>query len=68
LFAFALSFGEFTATYFLATPTFNTLPVELYRLEGLRLTSFAAADAGLLVIVSLVAFLVIVRGGRRVEL
>jgi thiamine transport system permease protein len=68
LFAFALSFGEFTATYFLATPTFNTLPVELYRLEGLRLTSFAAADAGLLVVVSLVAFLVIVRGGRRVEL
>ncbi len=67
LFAFALSFGEFTATYFLATPTFTTLPVELYRLEGLRLPAEAAAVAGLLVIVSLVAFVVIVRGGRRVE-
>jgi thiamine transport system permease protein len=67
LFAFALSFGEFTATYFLATPTFTTLPVELYRLEGLRLPAVAAAAAGLLVVVSLVAFVVIVRGGRRVE-
>jgi thiamine transport system permease protein len=67
LFAFALSFGEFTATYFLATPTFNTLPIELYRLEELRLAPLAAAAAGLLVVVSLVAFLAIVRGGRRVE-
>jgi thiamine transport system permease protein len=67
LFAFALSFGEFTATYFLATPTFTTLPVELYRLEGLRLPVEAAAASGLLVLVSLAAFLVIVRGGRRVE-
>jgi thiamine transport system permease protein len=67
LFAFALSFGEFTATYFLATPAFTTLPVELYRLEGLRLPAVAAAAAGLLVLVSLAAFLVIVRGGRRVE-
>jgi thiamine transport system permease protein len=67
LFAFALSFGEFTATYFLATPTFNTLPVELYRLEEVRLGALAAAAAGLLVVVSLVAFVLIVRGGRRVE-
>lgn len=67
LFAFALSFGEFTATYFLATPTFTTLPIELYRLEGAREPALAAAVAGLLVLVSLVAFLVIVRGGRRVE-
>jgi thiamine transport system permease protein len=67
LFAFALSFGEFTATYFLATPTFTTLPVELYRLEGLRQPALAAAVAGLLLLVSLASFLVIVRGGRRVE-
>jgi thiamine transport system permease protein len=67
LFAFALSFGEFTATYFLATPTFTTLPVELYRLEGFREPALAAAVAGLLVLVSLASFVVIVRGGRRVE-
>ncbi|MCI4325883.1 MAG: ABC transporter permease subunit [Thermoplasmata archaeon] len=67
LFAFALSFGEFTATYFLATPTFTTLPVELYRLDEIREPALAAAVAGLLVVVSLVSFLVIVRGGRRVE-
>ena len=34
LFGFALGLGEFTATNFLATPAFVTLPVELYRLQG----------------------------------
>jgi thiamine transport system permease protein len=65
LFVFALSFGEFTATFFLATPTFTTLPVELYRLEALRATGPAAAVAALLVLVSLAAFLALQRGGNR---
>jgi thiamine transport system permease protein len=68
LFAFALSLGEFTATYFLAIPRFTTLPVEIYRLQGVRLTAPANALAGLLVIVSLLTFLGITFGGRRVEL
>jgi thiamine transport system permease protein len=66
LFAFALGLGEFTATYFLATPSFTTLPVEMYRLEGLRLTGLADALAALLVLVSLVTFAALQRAGGRV--
>jgi len=65
LFAFALSLGEFTATYFLVTPPFTTLTVELYDLQQLRHGAAAAALAGLLVLVSLASFLVIARGGGR---
>ncbi len=68
LFAFALGLGEFTATYFLATPAFTTLPVLLYGLESVR--QFAAADAAaaVLLLASLAVFLAISLGGRRVEL
>ncbi|MGI0131766.1 MAG: ABC transporter permease [Thermoplasmata archaeon] len=68
LFAFALSLGEFTATYFLATPRFTTLPVELYRLDALRQAAPANALAALLVLVSLGTLLAVALGGRRVEL
>jgi thiamine transport system permease protein len=68
LFAFALGMGEFTATYFLATPTFTTLPVELYDLQGIRDPGGASALAGLLVIVSLAVFWALQRGGARVAL
>lgn len=70
LFAFALSLGEFTATYFLTTSgfTFTTLPVELYRLAELRHAALANAVGGLLVLVSLAAFVLVASGGRRVEL
>lgn len=67
LFAFALGLGEFTATYFLATPRFTTLTVEIYNLEGLRLAVLGEAVAGLLVLVSLVVFAAIALGGRRLE-
>lgn len=68
LFAFALSLGEFTATYFLATPAFTTLPVLLYRLEDAR--QYAAADAlsTLLLLASLGVLVIVALGGRRVEL
>lgn len=68
LFAFALGLGEFTATYFLVTPRFTTLPVALYGLIGARQLPVADAAAGLLLVLSLVVFLVISLGGRRVEL
>lgn len=68
MFAFALSLGEFTATYFLATPRFTTLPVELYRLDALRQVAPASALAALLVVVSLGTLLSVAVGGRRVEL
>jgi thiamine transport system permease protein len=68
LFAFALGLGEFTATFFLFTPPFTTLPVELYILQGVRLVAPADALAGLLVVVSVLVFLAVVAGGRRVLL
>jgi thiamine transport system permease protein len=68
LFAFALGLGEFTATYFLVTPTFATLPVALYTLTSSRLLPVADAAAGLLLILSLAVFAALVVGGRRVEL
>ncbi|MGA8303903.1 MAG: ABC transporter permease subunit [Thermoplasmata archaeon] len=68
LFAFALGLGEFTATYFLVTPTFTTLPVALYNLANSRLAGVADAAAGLLLLLSLGVFGAIVLGGRRVEL
>jgi thiamine transport system permease protein len=68
LFAFALGLGEFTATYFLVTPTFATLPVILYTLANTRFVALADAAAGLLLVLSLAVFAVLVVGGRRVEL
>jgi len=68
LFAFALGLGEFTATNFLVTAQFTTLPVGLYRLEDARLFGVADAAAGLLLLLSLAVFLALSVGGRRVEL
>jgi thiamine transport system permease protein len=68
LFAFALGLGEFTATFFLVTPRFTTLPVALYRLADARAFAIADAAAGLLLILSLVVFALMYAGGRRVEL
>jgi thiamine transport system permease protein len=68
LFAFALGLGEFTATYFLVTPMFTTLPVLLYTLANARLDAVADVAAGLLLLLSLAVFGLLVLGGRRVEL
>ncbi len=68
LFAFALGLGEFTATYFLVTPRFTTLPVALYGLIGARQLPVADVAAGLLLMLSLAVFLALSIGGRRVEL
>jgi thiamine transport system permease protein len=68
LFAFALGLGEFTATYFLVTPTFTTLPVLLYDLANTRLYAVADAAAGLLLLLSLAVFGALTFGGRRVRL
>ncbi len=68
LFAFALGLGEFTATYFLATPSFTTVPVLLYGLQQVRQFAAAEAAAALLLLASLAVFLAVTVGGRRVEL
>jgi thiamine transport system permease protein len=68
LFAFAFGLGEFTATNFLVPPQLTTLPVALYSLTSVRLYPVADAAAGLLLLLSLVVFVLITLGGRRVEL
>lgn len=68
LFAFALCLGEFTATYFLATPAFTTLPVLLFDLESLRQSAAADAAAAVLLIVSLATLTGAAARGRSVEL
>ena len=70
LFALALGLGEFTATNFLvavARPD-TTLPVALYNLSATRYVALQDALAGLLLLVSLAAFVALALGGRRVEL
>ncbi|HTW56239.1 MAG TPA: hypothetical protein VMG36_07380 [Thermoplasmata archaeon] len=69
LFALALGLGEFTATNFLvavARPD-TTLPVALYNLSSTRYVPLQDALAGLLLLVSLAAFVALALGGRRVE-
>ncbi len=65
LFAFAFGLGEFTATYFLVTPSFTTLTVAVYRLQGVRLPGVADAAAGLLLVVSALAIAGLALGGGR---
>ncbi len=67
MFAFAFCLGEFTATYFLVTPSFTTLPVAIYNLQSARLGAVSDAAAGLLILVSGAVFLSLLAGGRRVE-
>jgi thiamine transport system permease protein len=64
LFAFALGLGEFTATYFLVTPQFVTLPVAVFALASDRLYAAAGAAAALLLVLSAVVFGLIAAGGR----
>ncbi len=68
LFAFAIGLGEFTATFFLVTPQYTTLPVALYRLSYAREFAVADAAAGLLLLLSLAIFALLFWGGRRVAL
>ncbi len=64
LFAFALGLGEFTATYFLVTPQFVTLPVAVYALTSDRLYAAAGAAAALLLLLSGLVFGLIAVSGR----
>jgi len=68
LLSFALGLGEFTATFFLVTPRYTTLPVALYGLANTRQLPLSDAAAGLLLLISLGVFLALSFGGRRVEL
>lgn len=66
LFALALGLGEFTATYFLVTPSWTTVPVAVYSLEQARgLFPASEAAAALLLFLSLAVYAATVWGARR---
>ncbi|PWI49225.1 hypothetical protein CEE45_02470 [Candidatus Heimdallarchaeota archaeon B3_Heim] len=64
LFSFAISIGEFGATYFLSKTNFATIPVGIYRLVATRNIGPAAAFASLLVIITVGSFMIIERVGK----
>ena len=65
MFGFAISLGEFTATNFLATPKFFSLPVEIYSLQLSRLFGPSFAAATVLLFLSLLVFVLIQRMGEK---
>jgi thiamine transport system permease protein len=64
LFSFAISIGEFGATYFLSKSNFATIPVGIYRLISIQNVGAAAAFASLLVIITVGSFMLIDRLGK----
>lgn len=64
VFAIAISFGEFGATYFISTPEQATMVVGVYQLLALRQFHYSAAMATVLIAISVVSFLIIDKAGR----
>ncbi len=64
LFSFAISIGEFGATYFLSKSNFATIPVGIYRLIAMRDVAAAAGFASILVIITVGSFMIIDRLGK----
>jgi thiamine transport system permease protein len=64
LFSFAISIGEFGATYFLSKTNFATIPVGIYRLVATRNIGTAAAFASILMFITVGSFMVIDRLGK----
>lgn len=69
LFAFAVSFDQFVISYFLASPGFSTLPVEIYSAIRKGFTPEINAVSTIIILVSMGIMLVIARlyrfGGER---
>ncbi len=65
LFSFAISIGEFGATYFLSRPNFATIPVGIYRIiTRIWAVRPAAALSAILIIVTVISFMIIERFGK----
>lgn len=64
VFALAISFGEFGATYFISTPDQSTMTVGIYQLLDLRRIEYSAAMATMLILVCIASFLIIDKVGR----
>ncbi len=67
LLALAVALGEFTATFFLAPPRFETATVELYRLTEIRWTPEAWALGGILALATAAALGLAAVGGARAD-
>lgn len=69
LFAFAVSFDQFVISYFLATPGFSTLPVEIYSAIRKGFTPEINAISTIVILVSMALLLLFARlsrfGGER---
>ncbi|MFX1514518.1 MAG: ABC transporter permease, partial [Promethearchaeota archaeon] len=63
-FSFAISMGEFGATYFLSSPEYSTISVGIYRFLDMRQMQSAASMAVLLIIVCTISFLIVEKLGR----
>ncbi len=64
MFGFAISLGEFNATYFLATSKFLPLTVVVYDLQG-RMYGVSYAAAAIILAMSLIAFFLIQKMGEK---
>jgi thiamine transport system permease protein len=64
VFALAISFGEFGATFFISTPDQATMTVGIYQLLNLRRIEYSAAMATMLILVCVASFLIVDKAGR----
>ncbi len=61
IFSFAISFGEFGATFMLYMPRFTTIPIALYRFLSGRHYGEASALGSIFAVVNIVSFILIER-------
>ena len=59
IFSFAISFGEFGATFMLYMPRFTTIPIALYRFLSGRHYGEASALGAIFAVINIVAFILI---------
>ncbi|MHA1886512.1 MAG: ABC transporter permease [Promethearchaeota archaeon] len=65
LFSFAISIGEFGATYFLARGEFGTISIAISKLLSTRNMQLPASMATLLILLTLISFLLIQKIGNK---
>ncbi|MHA2052400.1 MAG: ABC transporter permease [Candidatus Hodarchaeales archaeon] len=64
IFALAISFGEFGATYLMARSDFSTMTVGIYKFLDIRQLQNSAIMASILIIICVIAFLIIQKTGN----
>lgn len=68
IFSFAISMGEFGATYMLYKPLSTTMPIALYRFLSGRHFGIASAMGALLALISFAAFILIDRARNEIKI